>query len=59
MRIGLRTWAKIMIGRIVGTGLRAQLPALQADLSKFVEYTSRRDVLFGCWLNFVWIECGI
>ena len=59
MRIGSRTWARIMVGKILGTALRAQLPALQAVLSNFVEYTSTRDVLFGCWLDLAWIECRI
>ena len=48
-----------MVGRIVGTGLRAQYPVLQAGLSKFVEYTSTRDLPFGFWLELALSEYRI
>ena len=61
MRIESAILARMMVGRIVGSDLRAQLAALQAVLSnpKFVEYNSTRNVLFGCWPDLAWIECRI
>ena len=43
MRIGLGTRTRMMVGRIVGAGLRAQLlTVLRAVLSKFSEYLDER-----------------
>ena len=58
MVIGLGTGAREMVGRIVGAGLRAQLPALHTLLSPFLD-TATKGVLFGCWLDLARIEYTI
>ena len=41
-----RELGRMMVGRSVGTGLRAQVREIQAVLSQFFVYNSTRDVLF-------------
>ena len=50
---------RMMVGRIVGTGLRAQLPALQTVCRSSLSTPRLENVLFGCWLDLDLIGCSI